>query len=75
MDDAAALVAIVGGGEVTPIHLIMCRKKEFSTLAHCCERTLSRVRLPGWVFHSPVARSLVEATLIKNDALQPEYLD
>lgn len=27
MDDAAALVAIVGGGEVTPIHLIIYEEK------------------------------------------------
>lgn len=65
MDDAATLVAIVSSGEVTPIRLIRyVEKTVFESRALLPASTLACARLAG-VFHSPAARLLVEAGLIK----------
>lgn len=46
MADAAALVAIVGGGEVTPIHLIRYVEKNSIRVSRIVASEHSRVRSP-----------------------------
>lgn len=43
MDDATTLVAIVGGGEVTPIHLIIYVEKKSIRLSRIVASEHSRV--------------------------------
>lgn len=69
MDDAAALVAIVGSGDVTPIHLIIC-EKNCIRVSHTIAIEHSRVYagLPRVFFASNATRWLVDASLLKSRA-------
>lgn len=65
MDDAA-LVAIVGSGEVTPIHLIICicRKNSIQVSRIVANKHSCAPALLGF-FLKPAALRLVKVTLIK----------
>lgn len=66
MDDAAALVAIVGRDEVTSIHLIIYEEKRVHIrLSRIVASEHSRVYEASRVFQQPRARLLADTSLIK----------
>lgn len=71
MDDATTLVAIVGGGEVTPIHLIIYVEKKSIRLSRIVASEHSRVctfRLGFSLARRSAIAGLIKTTLSNRNA-------